>query len=159
MTNRRTQRCKPLSGDFHVEFIEQRPSYGAGFAPYVTRSAPAATHYSEFRESQMSSLRLVIAIIGLTTVSACNYSASSSSGSGSASSSSSSSAGANEEITLSGTNGVAELAGDKVELKEGAVFVNGVSFGAVPSGAIVKYTKNTDGRTLFVGTERRSVQK
>lgn len=107
----------------------------------------------------MSSLKLVIAILGLTAVSACNYSASSSSGSGGTSSSSSSSARAIEEITLSGTTGVAEFAGDKVELREGAVFVNGVSFGAVPSGAVVKYTKNAEGRTLFVGTEQRSPQK
>jgi hypothetical protein len=107
----------------------------------------------------MSTLRLVIAIIGLATVSACNYSESSSPASGSTSSSSSSSAGATEEVTLSGTTGVAELAGDKVELKEGTVFVNGVSFGAVPSGAVVKYAKSAEGRSLFVGTERRSAQK
>jgi hypothetical protein len=31
--------CKPLSGDFHVQFIEQRPSYRAGFALYITLNA------------------------------------------------------------------------------------------------------------------------
>ena len=107
----------------------------------------------------MSTIRHVIAIFGLATLSACNYSGASSSGSAGTSSTSSSSAGATEEVTLSGTTAVAELAGDKVELKEGTVFVNGVSFGAVPSGVVVKYAKDAEGRSLFVGTERRSAQK
>lgn len=63
------------------------------------------------------------------------------------------------EITLRGARGVAQVAGDKIELKDGLVFVNGVSFGAVPQGAEVKYVVTENGRTLFVGGEVRSGPK
>lgn len=106
----------------------------------------------------MSTIKLLIALAVSVAVSGCNYSASASAGSGSFSGSTSSSAGSNE-VTLSGSSGVAELAGDKIELKDGNVFVNGVSFGPVPAGAQVKYTMKTEGRVLFVGAERRSAQK
>ncbi len=104
--------------------------------------------------------KLVIAIVCLVVaLSACNNSASSSSVSGGATSSSASASEAQQEVLLSGATGLAELAGDKVEIKEGSVFVNGASFGPVPDGAAVKYQVNAQGRTLFVGAERRSVQK
>lgn len=103
--------------------------------------------------------RLAIAVVCLVALSACNNSASSSSASGSATSSSASASGAQLEVLLSGATGLAELAGDKVEIKEGTVFVNGASFGPVPDGATVKYQVNAQGRTLFVGAERRSAQK
>jgi hypothetical protein len=32
LTNQRKQGCKQLPGEFDVQFIEQRPSYRAGFA-------------------------------------------------------------------------------------------------------------------------------
>jgi hypothetical protein len=60
---------------------------------------------------------------------------------------------------LSRVTGFAVLAGDKVEIKEGVVLVNGVSFGPVPAGVIVKYTMNAEGRRLLVGTEWRSALK
>jgi hypothetical protein len=106
----------------------------------------------------MPPIKLVVTILALAAVSACNYSASGSSGSAGASSSSSSSA-SGKEITLSGTSGVAELAGDKIELKDGTAYVNGVSFGPVPAGSVVKYTLSAEGRSLFVGTERRSARQ
>lgn len=106
----------------------------------------------------MPASKLLVALAISAAISGCNYSASGSVGSGSSSGSTSSSAGSNE-VTLSGLSGVAELAGDKIELKDGSVFVNGVSFGPVPAGALVKYTMNTEGRALFVGAERRSAQK
>ncbi len=56
---------------------------------------------------------------------------------------------------LSGDTGSAEVAGDKIELKNRTVFVNGKSFGPVAAEAIVKYTVSTDGRVLTVGDVRR----
>lgn len=109
-------------------------------------------------EIRKASLRLVITIISLYAVSACDYSASSSSGASGAAVTASSASLAAQEVTLSGASGIAELAGDKVEIKDGVVFVNGVSFGPVPNGAIVKYTKTTEESLLFVGTERRTAK-
>jgi hypothetical protein len=108
----------------------------------------------------MKLLKLVPALSLVTAVVACNqHSVSTSSGSGTSSSSSSSSGG-EKEITMSGTSGHAELAGDKIEVKEGVVFVNGTSYGSVPPGAEVKYAMNAEGiRALFVGGERRNAAK
>lgn len=63
------------------------------------------------------------------------------------------------EITLRGTRGVAQVAGDKVELKDSVVYVNGVSYGPVPQGAEVRYVVTEKGRTLLVGGEIRSAAK
>lgn len=53
-------------------------------------------------------------------------------------------------------DGVANILGDKVESKNGGVFINGVSFGAVPAGAEVRYVVTTTGRTLFVDGKPRA---
>jgi hypothetical protein len=102
---------------------------------------------------------LAFVAVAACIAAACNDgSSSTSSGAGAASSSSSSSTGKNE-VTLSGKTGIAELAGDKIELKDGTVFVNGISFGPVPAGAEVRYAINAEGRSLFVGGERRNALK
>jgi hypothetical protein len=70
----------------------------------------------------MHRLRLLAFVAATACVaSACNHSASTYSGSGATSSSSSSSAG-KSEVMLSGETGIAELAGDKIEVKQGTVF-------------------------------------
>ncbi|MBL6987139.1 MAG: hypothetical protein ISR72_08915 [Methylobacter sp.] len=92
--------------------------------------------------------KLFLLLSFVAAISACNQDT------GSASSSTS-----NMEVTLSGTNGLAEVAGDKIEIKRNTVFVNGVSFGSVPAGAEVKYSVSSKGRILFVAGKRRNVSK
>ena len=99
----------------------------------------------------------LFAIAVVTAFSGCSQS--SSSASGSATSSSSSSQAQSQEATLSGETGQAEVAGDKIELKSGNVYVNGASFGPVAANAIVKYTVSSNGRVLLVAGEPRSAAK
>jgi hypothetical protein len=104
--------------------------------------------------------RTVIAAVALAmTMSACSQSSVSASAGPGASAGSASSAVGSNEVTLSGTSGYGIVAGDKVEIKDGSVFVNGTSYGAVPAGAAVKYAVNSEGRALFVGSERRNASK
>lgn len=79
----------------------------------------------------------------------------SSTASGPTSSSTSTSSSQKNEVALSGETGHAEVAGDKIELKNGAVFVNGASFGSVPQGATVKYIVTSTNRELYVAGELR----
>ncbi|MBL0729607.1 hypothetical protein [Piscinibacter sp. HJYY11] len=105
----------------------------------------------------MSAIRLNTQVLALISLAACNYSNSGSSGMSGTSASSSTSA-IFGEVTLQGDAGVAYLAADKVELKRGAAYVNGVSFGPVAPGAVVKYTKDASGNFLLVDGELRSAQ-
>ena len=58
------------------------------------------------------------------------------------------------KVTMHG-DGVANILGDKVESKNGTVFINGVSFGSVPAGSEVKYVVTKSARTLFVDGKAR----
>jgi hypothetical protein len=107
----------------------------------------------------MQQFKFLLSLTLAATMVACNqYSVSTSSGSGYSStiSGSTSTSPDKKEVTLSGTSGMAELAGDKIQVKDGTVFVNGASFGSVPAGAEVKYTMTAEGRALYVGGQRRN---
>lgn len=82
----------------------------------------------------------------------------SSSSSTSSASSAFSSSDERQEISLTGENGHAELAGDRIEVKAGTVSVNGVSYGTVPKGAQVQYVVTSNARTLFVGGQPRNAK-
>jgi hypothetical protein len=59
--------------------------------------------------------------------------------------------------TIRGSTGIANVQGDKVELKDRTVYVNGRSFGTVPMTCEIKYIITKDTRTLFVDGKARSV--
>ena len=63
-----------------------------------------------------------------------------------------------QEISLTGENGQAELAGDRIEVKAGTVSVNGVSYGILPKGAQVQYVVTSNARTLFVAGQPRNAK-
>lgn len=110
---------------------------------------------SKLRQDPMHFLKNVsVIVITVCSASACNYSTSTSSGSVSAASTASYVTG-ETEVTFSGETGSAELAGDKIRLTDGIVFINEISFGPVPAGVQVKYAINSQGRFLFVNGERR----
>ena len=106
----------------------------------------------------MRSVNSVLAIVVLTGVAACEISGAGASGAATASASSSTSAGTGE-VSLSGSSGTAQLAGDQVAIKDSTVFINGISYGPVAAGVVVKYTVSAEGRTLRVGGERRTAQR
>jgi hypothetical protein len=58
------------------------------------------------------------------------------------------------KVTMRG-DGVANILGDKVEAKNGIVFVNGVSFGPAPAGSEITYLVTKTARSLFVDGKRR----
>jgi hypothetical protein len=87
-----------------------------------------------------------------------SYGQNASSSSSTSSSSTSSSSDGRQEISLTGENGHAELAGDRIEVKAGTVSVNGVSYGAVPKGAQVQYVVTPNARTLFVAGQPRNAK-
>lgn len=60
------------------------------------------------------------------------------------------------EATITGESGIANIEGDKVELKDVSVYVNGVSFGKVPRGSVIRYVIGAQGRTLYVSGKARS---
>lgn len=101
------------------------------------------------------------AAVFVVLVTGCGQPASSSSSSSlSATVRSSSIAGTQQaEATLSGESAQAVVAGDIIELKSGTVFVNGVSYGAIPAGAEVKYVATGNVRTLFVAGAPRPATK
>lgn len=59
-------------------------------------------------------------------------------------------------ILMSGSAGYAELAGDRIELRDGRVYLNGSLHGIVPPGAEVSYSVTAGERVLRVAGERRS---
>jgi hypothetical protein len=58
--------------------------------------------------------------------------------------------------TLRGGSAVADIQGDRVELRDRAVYVNGVSFGAVPAICEVRYVVTKTRRNLFVDGKPRN---
>lgn len=60
------------------------------------------------------------------------------------------------EATLTGQNGVLIVNGDRVELNDGELTLNGVSYGTVSKRSVVKYTvKGNVKRLLVDGVERK----
>jgi hypothetical protein len=57
---------------------------------------------------------------------------------------------------LQGERVTARVQGDTVELKDGAVYVNGVSYGAVTPSQTVEYDVTRDGHALLVDGKIRS---
>ncbi|KWH25056.1 sugar ABC transporter ATPase [Burkholderia multivorans] len=57
---------------------------------------------------------------------------------------------------LKGERGTATVDGDKVELKQGAVYVNGISYGTVAPAQTVEYDVARGTRTLRVDGEVRT---
>lgn len=58
--------------------------------------------------------------------------------------------------TIRGSNGITNVQGDRVELKDRTVYVNERSFGAVPANCEIKYIITKSARTLYVdGKPRR----
>ncbi|MDN7184698.1 S26 family signal peptidase [Caballeronia sp. SEWSISQ10-4 2] len=57
---------------------------------------------------------------------------------------------------LKGERGTARIGGDTIELKDGTVYVNGVSYGAVTPTKTVEYDVTRDKRTLVVDGKIRS---
>ncbi|WP_240655813.1 sugar ABC transporter ATPase [Paraburkholderia phosphatilytica] len=109
----------------------------------------------------MKSIPLTVALVAAMSVSGCETScsmASATSGSSgtSGTSVSSSSTPGRSEATLMGSSGKARVAGDTIELKDGAVFVNGTSYGAVSPTQRVQYIVTGDTKTLLVDGNPRS---
>jgi len=61
--------------------------------------------------------------------------------------------------TLRGSRSTANILGDVVEIKDGAVYVNGASFGALQKNSEVIYTVTKAGRVLYVDGQARSRDK
>lgn len=57
---------------------------------------------------------------------------------------------------LKGEQGTARVGGDTIELKDGTVYVNGISYGAVTPAQTVEYDVTRDKRTLAVDGKVRS---
>jgi hypothetical protein len=60
---------------------------------------------------------------------------------------------------LRGSAAIATVLDDKVELKDGVVYVNGQSYGPVPRNAEVKYVIKGATRTLYVDGKPRTPPK
>jgi hypothetical protein len=58
--------------------------------------------------------------------------------------------------TIRGNTGVANILDDTVELRNRTVYLNGVSYGAVPEVCEVKYVVTKTSRTLFVDGKARN---
>ncbi|WP_156776866.1 hypothetical protein [Nitrococcus mobilis] len=54
------------------------------------------------------------------------------------------------QATITGQNGLIIINGDRVEVKNGKLFLNGVSYGAVNERSVVKYTVQGNVKKLFV---------
>lgn len=100
----------------------------------------------------MKSLPLAVALLATSSVSGCETSCSTASGT----SVSSSSTSGKSEATLMGTNGQAQVAGDTVVLRDGTVFVNGTSYGAVSATQRVQYIVTGDTKRLLVDGKQRA---
>lgn len=62
------------------------------------------------------------------------------------------------QATMRGKNGAINLNGDRVELKEGKLTVNGTSYGSVDAQSIVKYTVKGKEKKLWVDGVERSAE-
>ncbi len=63
------------------------------------------------------------------------------------------------EIVFSGGQGMHQVNGDKVVVKDGILRVNGVSYGTVNGTSVVKYTVRDNTKTVTVdGTVRQPVR-
>jgi hypothetical protein len=58
------------------------------------------------------------------------------------------------KVTMRG-DGIANILGDKVEAKNGTVFINGISFGVLPAHAEISYVVTRTQRTLYVDGKPR----
>ncbi|VWC73901.1 sugar ABC transporter ATPase [Burkholderia lata] len=58
--------------------------------------------------------------------------------------------GGSSSTVLQGDRAIAVANGDRVELRDGTVYVNGISYGAVTPAQKVEYLVTPDGRTLKV---------
>jgi hypothetical protein len=58
--------------------------------------------------------------------------------------------------TIRGSSGIANVQGDRVELKDRVVYVNARSFGAVPANCEIKYIVTKSARTLYVDGKPRT---
>ncbi|ELX07975.1 hypothetical protein Jab_2c00160 [Janthinobacterium sp. HH01] len=58
--------------------------------------------------------------------------------------------------TIRGMGGTTNILGDKVELLQGIVYLNGRSYGTVPSSSEIKYVVTKTARTLYVDGKPRS---
>jgi hypothetical protein len=58
--------------------------------------------------------------------------------------------------TLEGPKASADVAGDRVEIRDDSVYVKGVCYGTVPKGARVTYLVDPGKRTLLVDNEPRT---
>ena len=109
---------------------------------------------------------LIISFAGAASISiaaACNLAAntvaSSTSSSSTAISSSNSSSNASSEVAFTGSNGIHTVNGDTIRVENGALLVNGVSYGRVEPDSQVKYAVRGNQKTLTVdGRIRMPVQ-
>ncbi|WP_245644162.1 hypothetical protein [Paraburkholderia oxyphila] len=103
----------------------------------------------------MKSLPFAVALLAAISMSGCETSCSTASAASGTSVSSSSTSG-RSEATLMGTNGQAQVAGDTVVLRDGTVFVNGTSYGAVSATQRVQYIVMGNTKTLLVDGKQRA---
>ncbi len=54
------------------------------------------------------------------------------------------------QASVTGQNGLIVINGDRVEVKDGKLFLNGVSYGRVGKHSVVKYTVKGNVKQLFV---------
>ena len=64
--------------------------------------------------------------------------------------------GAQHIATIRGNAGIAQLDDDKIELLQRVVYVNGVSYGAVPANCEIKFIVAKDKKTLYVNGKPRT---
>jgi hypothetical protein len=63
--------------------------------------------------------------------------------------------GSHAQAVISGQQGIISINGDRVEVKDGRLTWNGVSYGTVGKNSVVKYIANGSVKKLFVdGVER-----
>lgn len=60
------------------------------------------------------------------------------------------------EVVMRGAGGTSDINGEKVELKNGTVYVDGQSFGAVPKNSEIRYVVAGSSRTLYVQGKLRN---
>ncbi len=104
----------------------------------------------------MKILRLIGAVISAGSIVSVHSSASAASFS--TSSSASNSSGANSELTFTGNRGIHKVNEDVLEVKDGTLEVNGVSYGKISDRSIIKYTVQGNEKTIYVdGVVRKPV--
>lgn len=94
--------------------------------------------------------RYLLLILSLALAACDSASFSTSSGANASASSTASSSTSSNEVTLSGESGHAELAGDKIVIKDGKLFFNAKQVADLPAGAQVKYDVVGDAKKLYI---------